>query len=320
MKKLFNNEAGVSPIVATLVLVVVAIAGAAAVGTIMGSFSSDVSNQASAEGASAGASTELLIAGSTTVQPVSELLAEAFMKENSGVKVVVQAGGSGAGISGAEMDVIDIGSASEDVNTVTEHPDLQKHQIGASAVVVIANNVAGTTNASLLKDLYDATDADGKVTAAELSAAGLTGANGTQLFQRAESSGTEDTFSEWLADSKSFVSSTNATGRTGNAGVLKAVEDTTNSIGFVDFGFAEGSSVTLIDIGAGTVKADVKEAALDTLKGDDNTFPEGMTRPLNYLTNGAPSTLEQSFIDFATQPAQKGIFGEVGYFSMYDFA
>jgi phosphate transport system substrate-binding protein len=325
MKKLFNNEAGVSPIVATLVLVVVAIAGAAAVGTILGSFSSDVSDGASAGAAGQGASTELLIAGSTTVQPVSELLAEAYMKQNSGIKVVVQAGGSGAGIAGAEMNVIDIGSASEDVDTIVEHPDLQKHQIGASAVVLIANGVnnavAGTeVTSAQIKALYESADADGKVTAANLtSLAGLTGANGTTLFQRAESSGTEDTFDGWIG-TKKFTDSTNAVGATGNAGVLKAVEDTTNSIGFVDYGFCEDSSVTLLDVGAGTDKKTVKAESLETLKGESSTFPEGLVRPLNYLTNGEPSTIEKSFIDFATQPAQKGIFSEVGYYSMYDIS
>jgi len=46
--KFFNNDEGVSPIVATLVLIVVAIIGAAAVGLIMGTFSSQVSDQANA--------------------------------------------------------------------------------------------------------------------------------------------------------------------------------------------------------------------------------------------------------------------------------
>lgn len=320
IKKLFNDDAGVSPIIATLVLIVVAIAGAAAVGVLMGSFSSDVSSSSSSEGAANGASTELLIAGSTTVQPVSEVLGEAFMRANQGVKVTVQGGGSGAGISSTEMDIVDIGAASEDVDTVTEHPKLQKHQIGASAVVVIANGITGTTTKSQLDALYRGADASGHVTTAQLTTAGLTGASGANLYQRDESSGTEETFSKWVNGSKTAIDKTNAIGATGNAGVLKAVEANPNSIGFVDFGFAEDSSVTLINIGAGTDKTTVKAEILKTLKGETSTFPEGLTRPLNYLTNGAPSTLEQSFIDFARQPAQDALFDEVGYFSMIDIS
>jgi ABC-type phosphate transport system substrate-binding protein len=41
------------------------------------------------------------IAGSTSVQPLAEELAQAFMAKNKGVKVFVQGGGSGAGIKKA---------------------------------------------------------------------------------------------------------------------------------------------------------------------------------------------------------------------------
>jgi phosphate transport system substrate-binding protein len=114
-KKFFNNDVGVSPIVATLVLVVVAIAGAAAVGTIMGSFSSDVSDSTSVGDITGTASTELLIAGSDTVYLVSVPLAEAYMDEHHGIKITVQGGHSLAGIASTELDIIDIGSASMDV-------------------------------------------------------------------------------------------------------------------------------------------------------------------------------------------------------------
>ncbi|WP_292463906.1 PstS family phosphate ABC transporter substrate-binding protein [Methanolobus sp.] len=327
IKKLFNNEAGVSPIVATLVLVVVAIAGAAAVGTILGSFSSDVSSSASAEGAAAGASTQLLIAGSSTVQPVSELLAKDFMKQNSGIKVTVQAGGSGAGITSAKLGIVDIGASSEDVDTITAYPELQKHQIGASAVVLIGNGIGNATGTvpskAQIKTLFESADANGKVSDANLTTAGFnTTGSGATLFQRSETSGTEETFSYFIhGSSKTWMDGTKAVGKSGNAGVLAAVESTTNSIGFVDFGFAESSTGVVIlpvDTMTTTVKKDVKSGIKATLKGETSTFPSGLTRPLLYLTNGAPSTIEKSFIDFATQPAQKGYFTQVGYFSMYD--
>ncbi len=41
------------------------------------------------------------VAGSTSVQPLAEELAEGFMKNNPGVNVSVQGGGSSAGIEGA---------------------------------------------------------------------------------------------------------------------------------------------------------------------------------------------------------------------------
>lgn len=336
MKRLFNDEAGVSPIVATLVLVVVAIAGAAAVGTILGSFSSDVSSQANSDNAASGASAELLVAGSTTVQPVSELLAKKFMTENPGVKVTVQAGGSTAGINAVNMGVVDIGASSEDVDTVVKFPELQKHQIGASAVVLIGKGVSASdlTTGNLSKqqilNIYNnASATDGTVTATVLESNGFkTGAPAkVVLFKRSESgSGTAETFSYYVTgDSKSKIDSTNALGRAGNALVLDAVAtSTTPAIGFVDFGFAEKSTavkILPIETMPTDDKKEVKKDVVKALKADStSTFPTGLTRPLIYLTNGAPSTMEKSFIEFAKQPGQKTLFSDVGYFSMYDFA
>ena len=76
--KHMNNEMAVSPIVATLVLIVVAVIGAVAVGTIMGTFSSDVSKQANANGAGTAAQNEILVAGSTTIDPITQAAAKMY--------------------------------------------------------------------------------------------------------------------------------------------------------------------------------------------------------------------------------------------------
>lgn len=313
---LFNNDKAVSPIVATLVLIVVAIAGAAAVGTIMGSFSSDVSDSASADQAASSASTELLIAGSTTVQPVSEKLAEAYMEEHSGVKVTVQGGGSGAGVSSTGMDIVDIGAASRAVKDteLTTYPDLQTYQIGASAVVVIANENAMTDfNCSKeeLEDLFlnDTSDSSGNFS------------DDIVPYQRAEESGTEDTFTEYLGGKDASINSS-IKGATGNAGVLEAVQDDDNGVGFVDYGYADGADgIKILGIYDGKMYYPVDSDAIKdelgaTGSNEGKYYPHGLTRPLNYITNGNPTSMEKAFIDFARSPGATQYFDEVGYFSI----
>jgi phosphate transport system substrate-binding protein len=329
-KKLFNDEAGVSPIVATLVLVVVAIAGAAAVGTIMGSFSSDVSDQASAGQTADASATVIRVAGSTTVAPVAELLAEDFMIANEGVIVDVQEGGSDAGISGASNDLIDIGMASKPVSE-DDYPAIQTHTIGYSAVVVIASPELGLDKmnftAASLNALYTNAGTDGAVTVAASGSTGnLTNTSGQNavVYQRAEGSGTEETFAKYLGGtfgSDKDVDSSKAKGATGNAGVLAAVVDETNAIGFVDYGFAKsvGDEVDILTpYGYDPVDEDhIKDA----LRGKSTEYPNsqsspyGLTRPLNFLTHGTPSSLEQSFIDFAMNPGNIASFTEVGYYA-----
>jgi phosphate transport system substrate-binding protein len=311
--------------VATLVLVTVAIAGAAGVGMIQGTFSSSVAEDAGSSELALGSSTELLIAGSTTVQPVSELLAEAYMDEHQGVKVTVQGGGSGAGVSSTGMDIVDIGAASRDPKPeeMTKFPDIKTHKIGGSAVVVIVNGLSGNfTDKDELKNVFTLADDAGKVDLSVDGNGNITCAAGTthQVYQRAEASGTEDTFNKYL---KITIDDSKAEGKNGNAGVLKAVEDTTDSIGFVDFGFADGSTVAALNMTGVEGYLPTEDNIKDQLKTDGTstvTYPYKLARPLNYLTNGEPNSMEQAFITFAMSPGATTYFEECGYFPVTTIA
>lgn len=320
-KGFWDNTMAVSPVVASLVLVVVAITGAAGVGMIQGSLSSDVSEEASTGDMSSASATELLIAGSTTVQPVSELIAEAYMNDHQGIKVTVQGGGSGAGISSAGLDIVDIGAASRDVKAAeaTNYPDLITHKIGGSAVVVIAGSsiVVGDIDSTELSAAYMLDDPT-------LITTGVTGV--VTLYDRAEESGTEDTFRKFLVNTT--INDT-IEGHTGNAGVLAAVQADATSLGFVDFGFADGADdiviLGIVDTGgsghtynAADVNAD---HIADELKDEDGThYATALTRPLNYITNGEPTSMEQAFITFAMSPGATTYFEECGYFAITQFA
>jgi len=337
---MWEDTKAVSPIVATLVLVVVAITGAAGVGTIMGTFSSDVSDQSSSAGAADAASTELLITGSTTVQPVSELLATAYMNTHQGIRVTVQGGGSGMGVTAVGMDVADIGAASRPVKDteLAKYPYIQTHKIGGSAVVVIADPAGIYAGKNVtpadLKLLYD----DDPATGANLG--GVSVAN-TTVVQRAESSGTEDTFADYIGLKGKLDDAVAGTAvvtvlahETGNAGVLARVKSTTNSIGFVDFGFAVesdlanveilgvvdgGLTTTFVNVGNSTTT--LKGEIEDELTNEEGTsYAKGLTRPLNYITKGAPSAVEQDFIAFAKNLDQQTYFEQCGYFPILDIA
>jgi phosphate transport system substrate-binding protein len=329
-----NNDMAVSPIVATLVLIVVAVIGAVAVGTIMGTFSTDVSKQASAEGAGQAASTEILIAGSTTVQPASEILAKSYMELHPGMKITVQAGGSGAGVSSAGMGIVDIGSASRALTDAekTSYPDLTTYQIGGSGVVFIVND-ANTIAAVPKAELANAFGANNDFTGAALAAATTPI---TVAYQRSEASGTEDTVSKYLLGSDAAINKNlNATGQVGNAGVLTAVKGNAASIGFVDLGYAVDSTgaevagidiVTVID---GTVTGTVapsKTSVLAALKDEkakavqQNNFPQGLVRPLNYVIKGTPSSVVKNYITFCQSPGAVADFNEAGMFGLSEFA
>jgi len=300
-----QNEDAVSPIVATLVLIVVAVVGAVAVGTIMGTFSNDVADQTNVGDVAGSSSYEILIGGSTTVQPVSELLGKAFMAENGGVKINVQGGGSGVGVTSAKMGIVDIGAASRPV----DDSELTVTQIGGSAVVVIAGSDVTATGVTKAQ-LWDALN--GTYT-------GIAGAD--HFVQRAEESGTEETFAKYVTGATSldaYTGGANVTA-TGNAGVLEAVKTHPKYIGFVDAGYA------LNDDGVNVLTVDGEDATsdniLNALKGKTDAYPAGLTRPLNYMTRAdGTNSIVQKFIDFARSPASIEIFHEAGMYSILEFS
>nr|WP_321498509.1 substrate-binding domain-containing protein [uncultured Methanolobus sp.] len=352
IKRLYQNENAVSPIIATLVLVVVAIAGAAAVGTILGSFSGDVSDDVSAEDAASAASTKLLVAGSTSVTPLAESLKSGFEEDYAGTEIVVQEnGGDTAGIAAVGKDIIDIGLLSRELTAEeeTKYPDLQTHWIGGSAVVIIggsdvkteftATNLSELTIIDLYK-MYNTAITDGSTTAMNLTRADGTArtavaADNVTLYRRTETrSGPEYIFSKFIADGNGdFISGkSNIVAVTGDHEMLEAIANDPDGLGFVDYRFAmeaveEGMDINFIGVKDGTCT--LKKACVEDiehmrihvnkgLNGNTVAYPAGLLNNMYMVTNGWPSSVESQFINYAQQPGSMDLYTDAGYFSLLE--
>ncbi len=265
--KKYRGRNAVSPVVATLILIIVAIVGAVAVGLIVSGIGTQTGKQANGSGAASGSKPELIVGGSTTLFPAVVQGAAAFAA-STGINVNVTQGGSGAGMTGVALGVLDIGDASSysAVTTgISQFPsaDLTANEVGGSGVVVIMNLGAGNlctgiTKAALI-ELYSTTTyaipacVAGKTiisatananSTALVAGAGLTGVSRSDL-----PSGTEDTFCGLVGTPTCETTSNNAVAlpgvtAVGNPGVLAYVQSHTGTIGFVDLGFAEGTTQT----------------------------------------------------------------------------
>jgi phosphate transport system substrate-binding protein len=314
-----NNDMAVSPIVATLVLIVVAVIGAVAVGTIMGTFSSDVSKQASAGNAADAASTDLIVTGSSTMYPVIFATAANYTVANPSINVKVSSSGSGAGLAAVVQDVADLGMMSEDL-TATQtaaYPNIKRFQVGVSGVVVI-QKIAGTFGSAPLTDLYTIYSTGAAPASGNLS--GVTGA-----VTRSDKSGTADVFGKMIGLPLDDIYKTPGAGfivaAKSNSGVVGEITKaaTANTvIGFTDYDYVRSNSaVRMIPYHSGsTVYAN---PSLTTIKdawngiSPANTgFPKDATRPLNFVTNGEPSTLAKNFIQFNQMPDQKQLYNDIG--------
>ncbi|MBN1432200.1 MAG: substrate-binding domain-containing protein [Methanomicrobiaceae archaeon] len=282
---------------------------------------------------------KLTISGSTSIQPVSEILAAVYMNEHPGVDITVNGGGSSSGILEAGEGIVDIGSASREVkdSEFSAYPGMEVHPVGASAIVLITsqNNVIESITIEEIQALYngDSEDISGMPDIAGIDT----------VVQRSEDSGTEETLAKWLFPGKRDLDSsleardTGVNGEVrqvlaeGNAEVLSLVKDNPHSIGFVDFGYAEsdrGVKILKIEVKDGSTAvpediSQIRQAILMELKkgmtggGEGETYyvPE-LTRPLNYITSGDITALTEDFIDFACAPSSRAYFNEIGYFSI----
>ena len=85
------------------------------------------------------ASGSVTVAGSSSVSPVMEKLAEAYMKLNGNVKIEIQTSDSTTGMTSAIDGVCDIGMASRELKD-TEAADLTATVIAQDGIAVVVNN------------------------------------------------------------------------------------------------------------------------------------------------------------------------------------
>jgi ABC-type phosphate transport system substrate-binding protein len=159
MKMLKKNDTGVSPVIATLVLVLVAVAAGVAFFAWQSSWQDEATNNIG----SGVTKTEIEIGGSSTVYPFTVVAAEAYMEANPTVQINYQSGGSGAGTAGVREGLIDIGAASSGRNQADDfpdHPDVVITQIGMDAVGIVVdstNTRIDDINATVANEIFNKT-------------------------------------------------------------------------------------------------------------------------------------------------------------------
>ena len=93
---------------------------------------------------------KIVVAGSSSVTPVMEKLAESYMKVNSGVNVEVQESDSTTGVNMAKEGTCDIGMASRELKDSEKSAGVASEAIALDGIAVIVNPAASSvTNLSI---------------------------------------------------------------------------------------------------------------------------------------------------------------------------
>jgi phosphate transport system substrate-binding protein len=229
-------------------------------------------------GCPGGQTGEITEAGSTTVQPLAEELANAFMAEHSDVEITVQGGGSSVGVKSAADGTVDIGAASRELKSEEKTLGLVEHVLARDGIAIVTHptqTVSGLTKEQVMQIFA------GEIT----NWSQIGGSDATiNVVSREEGSGTRAAFEEMVMGEEVIVAT--AILQPSNGAVRTTVAGDPDSIGFLSFGYLDSSVKSLsVDGVAGTVE-----------NAKNGTYP--IVRPLLLLTKGEATGLVKDFIDY----------------------
>lgn len=226
------------------------------------------------------------IAGSTSVQPVANKLAQAYMEKHSDVKINTQGGGSGLGIRSVSQGIIDIGTSSKELSP-QESEGLNIYVIAKDGIVVVVSpeNSMEDLTKSQIKDIYN-----GKIT----NWKDVGGKDGKiNVITREDGSGTRSVFQKMILGEDSIRA--DAVVLTSTESVAQAVKGDPNAIGYMSItGF----------------KSDLKALKVDGVYPTEETISNGsyaIQNPFLFITKGTQKEVVQDFINFCLSPEGQNI-------------
>ena len=223
----------------------------------------------------------VVIAGSTSVQPFAEVLAQDYMASHPGISIDIQGGGSAAGIMATQSGTTDIGMSSR--NLQGSETTLWSIEIARDGIAIIINPKNPIMNLTLqqVADIYD-----GKTTNWDQ----IGGKKGDiDVFTREDGSGTRSSFESLVMGKNQIMA--RAMVENSNGAIRQLVADDPAAIGFISLGLVD-STVKALDL-AGIVPSRANVV--------DGTY--NLSRPFLFLSLKPPEGLVKDFIDF-TMSAQ----------------
>ncbi len=238
---------------------------------------------------------ELNLVGSTTVQPLAEVLAESFEALEPSVVVYVQGGGSSVGVRSAADGSANIGMASREIkpSELHEYPELIVHTIARDGIAVVAE--PGCTAVSLTKEQVK------QVFAGEITNWNEIGGENLiiTIVAREEGSGTRAAFEDMIMEDALIVD--NAILQPSNGAVRTTISVIPGAIGFLSFGYLDEQT---------------KVIAIDGVLPTEENAVSGeysVVRPLNMVTYGESGEIVDAFLNFVMSEDGQAIVIEEGY-------
>jgi phosphate transport system substrate-binding protein len=218
----------------------------------------------------------ITVAGSTSVEPFAELLAEEYMHEHPGAHIYVQGGGSTAGIEAVKTHTANIGMSSRAL--VDGEKNLHAITIAKDAIVIIVHRTNPIDDLSLIqiRRVFSGNVRSWK----ELGgpAALLT------LVTREEGSGTREAFQKFVMGKDEI--SLESLVQDSNGAVRQVVASNPSAIGYLSLGLVNDQVKALRIAG---VEPNLTEIQRGTYT---------LVRPFLFVFNQEPEGEARSFVQF----------------------
>ncbi len=244
-----------------------------------------------APGCRRGTTGGLSLAGSTSVEPFAELLAEEYMLEHpQALPVNVQGGGSTAGIQAAQMGVADIGMASRELRP--EEKGLNGILIAQDAIAIIVNpqNPLTEISSEELRGIFAGRIRNWQDMGWKPRV--------ITVVTREEGSGTRGAFDKLVMGVEDVTPS--AIVQDSNGAVRAIVADDPYAVGYISLGL---------------VNEEVKALRVDGVEATAESAARGeyrLVRPFLFLTRGEPEGQAEEFIEFVLSPRAQELLASEG--------
>jgi len=254
-------------------------------------------------GTTAFAATQVVINGSTTVLPVAQAAAEAYMKTHGDVSISISGGGSGNGIKALIDGTTDIANSSRFLKDKEVQSAMEKgvypvpFRIAMDAIVPIVHprNPVKDLTVEQLSLIYQGKIRNWK----EVGGEDLQ----IVIVSRDTSSGTYEVWEEKVLH-KAKVSP-RAQLQASNGAVSQAISKNRYAIGYIGFGY---------------LNKDVKALQVNGIEATMESSLAGVysvSRPLFMFTRGWPTGAVSDFMNYILSPKGQEIVKQEGYIPLY---
>ncbi len=239
------------------------------------------------------------VTGSTTVLPIAQIAADAYMDKHQNDEILVSGGGSSVGIKAVGERTADIGMASRDIKSseMEQYPGIVEHVIAVDGIALIVNpqNPVSSLTMAEIKAIYKG----------EITNWKDVGGSDRQIVVvgRDSASGTREFFYDEVMKKEEFVRTQQELNS--NGAVKQTVAQTPDAIGYVGLGYID-TTVKAISINKdGTLVA----PTIDNVK--NKSYP--IARGLHMYTNGPETGLAKDYLDFLMSAEGQQIVSKEGF-------